>query len=113
MRLQRATSLPSSFMSLTTDDTKITVTKLDATRRQLKAAIRLWFEDGDPVVIHTLIAAAYEILDTLAQRQGVADLLFAPDIVKDEYRTQWVRSVKSPANFFKHADRDPEGVLEF
>jgi hypothetical protein len=44
-------------MPLTTD-TKIVVTKLDAARRQLKTAIRHGFEDGDPVAIHTLIAAA-------------------------------------------------------
>jgi hypothetical protein len=96
-----------------TDDTKIVVTKLEAARRQLKTAIKLWFEDGDPVAVHTLIAAAYEILDTLARRHGAVDLLFAPDIIKDEFRTKWVRSIKSPANFFKHADRDPDGTLEF
>jgi hypothetical protein len=95
------------------DDTKIVVTKLDAARRQLKTAIKLWFEDGDSVAIHTLIVAAYEIIDTLAGRKGVVDLLFAPEIVKDEYKLQWIRSVKSAANFFKHANRDPDGVLEF
>jgi hypothetical protein len=95
------------------DDTKIVVTKLDAARRQLKTAIKLWFEDGDSVAIHTLIVTAYEIIDTLAGRKGVVDLLFAPEIVKDEYKLQWIRSVKSAANFFKHANRDPDGVLEF
>src|SRR5207245_10811773 len=39
-----------------TDNAKITVTKLDAARRQLRTAIRLWFEEGDPVSIHTLAA---------------------------------------------------------
>jgi hypothetical protein len=96
-----------------TDDTKIVVTKLDAARRQLKTAIKLWFEDGDPVAVHTLIAAAYEILDTLAQRSSAVDLLYAPNIINDDHRIKWLRAIKSPANFFKHADRDPDGTLEF
>ena len=33
----------------------IVVTKLDAARRQLRTAIRLWFQEADPVSIHTLL----------------------------------------------------------
>jgi hypothetical protein len=60
------------------DDTKIVVTKLDAARRQLKTAIKLWFEDGDPVAIHTLIVAAYEIIDILAGAKGCGRSTFRP-----------------------------------
>lgn len=41
---------------------KIQVTKLDAVRRQLETAVILWFHDGDPVSIHTLTGAAYQII---------------------------------------------------
>jgi hypothetical protein len=95
------------------DDTKIVITKLEAGRRQLRTAIRFWFEDGDPVAIHTLVAATYEILDTLAKRRGVVDLLFDTDIIKDEYRKKWIKLLKSSANFFKHADRDADDSIEF
>jgi hypothetical protein len=44
------------------DETKITISKFDAARRQLNTAITLWFADGDPVAIHTLAYAAYEII---------------------------------------------------
>ena len=35
----------------------ITVSKLDAAKRQLETVIRLYFFDGDPVSIHTLTSA--------------------------------------------------------
>src|SRR5262245_42997551 len=38
------------------------VSKLDAARRQIRTAIRLFFEDGDTVSIHTLTSAAEELL---------------------------------------------------
>jgi hypothetical protein len=36
----------------------IRIGKLDAARRQLQAAIMLWFTEGDPVAIHTIASAA-------------------------------------------------------
>jgi hypothetical protein len=38
------------------------VSKLDAAKRQLETVIRLYFSNGDPVSIHTLTAAAYNVL---------------------------------------------------
>jgi hypothetical protein len=73
----------------------------------------LWFADGDPVAIHTLLAAAHEVLYVLHKHQGHADLLFNSDLIKDQYRKLWMRAVKAHANFFKHADQDPEGTIEF
>jgi hypothetical protein len=40
---------------------KLKISKLDAAKRQLEVAIRLYFYFGDPVAIHTLTAAAYNI----------------------------------------------------
>ena len=36
--------------------------KLDVIRRQIKEAVRLFFEERDRVVIHTIIASAHQIL---------------------------------------------------
>ncbi|MGH3631605.1 MAG: hypothetical protein ACRDRL_29725 [Sciscionella sp.] len=96
-----------------TSEPRIKVSKLDAARRQLRTAIRLWFEDGDPVAIHTLIAAAYDILHTLSRRKGARDLIFDSRLIKDEYRRKWIKLNKSEAAFFKHADYDPEGEIDF
>ncbi len=96
------------------DETKIKVSKLDAAKRQLDAAIELWFYDQDPVAVHTLAAAAYEIIhDINLKKGGSVDLLYDTVMIKDEYRKEYVDLVKKPGNFFKHADRDPEAILEF
>ena len=51
------------------------VSKLDAAKRQLETAIRLYFSNGDPVSIHTLVAAAYAILHDVTGRKGADPML--------------------------------------
>jgi hypothetical protein len=94
-------------------DKKIEVSKLDAARRQLRTAIRLWFMEDDPVSVHTLAAAAHEIVHTLFRRKGHKGLLFDSDVIKDEYRSEAAKLIKSSATFFKHAQKDPEAIIQF
>ncbi len=93
---------------------KMTVTKLEAAQRQLRTAIRLWFNDGDPVSIHTLLAAAHEIIHRLYRNKGLSGLLFNSKRIKDEFRAEWARKIKEAPNFFKHATHEPaQATLEF
>jgi hypothetical protein len=94
---------------------KVRIGKLDAARRQLRTAITLWFNDGDPVAIHTLASAAYEVIHFVSKKRDPyrRDLLFDSDLIKDEYRDAFCSHLKKPANFFKHADRDGDSVIEF
>jgi hypothetical protein len=95
---------------------KLKVSKIDAARRQLDCAIELWFLEKDDVSIHTLAAASYQIIHDISQKRKIGrDLLYDTDIIKDEYRADFVRLVKQPQNFFKHADKDPDpdGQIEF
>jgi len=91
----------------------IRITKMDAAVRQLRTAIRLWFHDGDPVSIQTLLAAAHEIIHVLYKRQGLKDLLFDSSLIKEEYRSTVAKRLKAIPSFFKHAREDPEGEIEF
>jgi hypothetical protein len=97
------------------DRTKITVTKLDAAKRQLRTAIRLWFEDEDPVSVHTLAFAAYEIAHVVSKKRNPArrDLIFDTLKIKEEYRADWNKSIKKQASFFKHAKKDWDDSIEF
>lgn len=93
----------------------IYVSKLDAARRQLEHAIRLYFRHGDVVVIHTLTSAAHQILRDLGKAQGVKSIMHdeGMELIKPERRDE-VRKIYAKAeNFFKHADRDPEEQLKF
>jgi hypothetical protein len=92
------------------------ITKIEAARRQLATAIELWFHDKDQVSIYALSFAAYEVIHFVSKRKGrTRDLIFDSLILKKEYENNFFRLVRGTANFFKHADRDPnpEGVLLF
>jgi hypothetical protein len=93
----------------------LTVGKLDAARRQLDTAIRLYFVYGDPVSIHALASAAYQLLDDLIAVRGgptgFKDLFLK--IVRPDRIDEARKKLNEAQNFFKHADRDHDGVLDF
>lgn len=92
----------------------IRITKLDAARRQLRTAISLWFANGDPISIHTLAFAAYEVIHKVSEKKGRTEkLLWDSPKIKDEYRNEFISHSKKHANFFKHADRDIDSSIEF
>ena len=95
--------------------TAIRIGKLDAARRQLRTAITLWFNDGDPVSVHALAYAAHEVIHAISKRRDPnrRDLLFDSVLVKDEYRREFNATIRKHANFFKHADKDGDSVIEF
>lgn len=65
------------------------ISKLEAARRQLEAAIRLFFLNGDPVAIHTLTGAARGLLGDLSHAEGKKGLL-------DTYFFPYVRPEIAP-----------------
>jgi hypothetical protein len=95
---------------------KFNVSKLDATRRQLETAIRLYFWDADAVSIHTLTAAAYDVLRDVTKQKGADPMLIKGqllELVKPEYKQMVIDKANEAQNFFKHADRDHEATLDF
>lgn len=87
----------------------IHVTKMDVVHRQLRMAIRLWFDEGDPICIHTLAAAAHQIIhDINIARKGPPLLFDSKTIAKGE-RQKFVQGVKFDQSFFKHGDRGKAG----
>jgi len=92
------------------------VSKLDAARRQLDCAIALYFGEGDSVSIHTLVAAAYEVLRDLSARDKALRPMLKErslDFVRAEHHKAVLRKLSEAENFFKHANRDPDKTLEF
>lgn len=94
----------------------LTLSKLDVAKRQLEIAIRLYFTYGDPVSIHTLAAAGYNVLRDLTEKRGAEPMFLKGlllDNVRPEYKDQVIRKLNEAENFFKHADRDHASTLEF
>lgn len=89
---------------------KLHISKIGAARRQLLEAINLFFQERDPVSVHTLVSASLGILhehfDAYAAMNS--NLMLHPEsiYIKDEYRKDWIRITRNASNYFKHADQD-------
>jgi hypothetical protein len=55
---------------------KLRVNKLDAARRQIDTAICMLFAEDDPVAVHTLVCAGWQVLRDLCE--NVARLAIKP-----------------------------------
>lgn len=92
---------------------KIRVNKTEAARWQIDVAIRLLFSNEDPVAIHTLVAAALRILRDICEKRDdtVTHKIFKA-IIRPGMEKKFWRMMSAPANFLKHANRDPNAILD-
>ena len=94
---------------------ELELNKTNVARRQLETAIELFFREQDPVSIHTLTAAAYEVLADVArgrgQRMNLAEQL--ETLFPEEVANKLARLMRKPQNFFKHAERDVNASITF
>lgn len=82
-------------------------------RRQLDTAIEMLFQGADPISVHTLACAATNIFTDLVRKAGLdtwSDHMVAcfPGLEEEVRRT-----MRRAQNFFKHADKDHDQVLDF
>ena len=88
------------------------LTKLQAVERLVDSAIRLLFRYEDPLIIQLIVASAYRVLRDLADKRGNVEIrktevaFIEPGTEKEYYA-----ALADVANFLKHADKDPDGVL--
>ena len=95
-------------------DERIQISKLDAARRQLDGAIRLLFDGGDPVAVHTLVGAASVIISDLVRKHH-------PDKSWDKFAqeankitaSEYFQVMRKSQNFLKHARDDADATLDF
>jgi hypothetical protein len=76
------------------------INKLEAARRQIDCAIRLYMADEDLLAIHTLAYASLTVLTNYDKKANKGSI-WAKILRADPH--QWAREI---ANFLKHADRD-------
>jgi len=96
------------------DSQEITISKLDAARRQLKTAAEIWFMEGDEVSVLALAYASHEIIHRLFRNAGHSDLIYDSILVDDKDRADFNKSLKEVPNFFKHArNENMEDTIAF
>jgi len=90
--------------------------KMEIAYRQGLTAIEMFFEEKDPVSIHTLAAAAYNILRDISVKDNTGRMILKQkslELIAPEYHKEWTEHVNKFENFFKHADRDHKIEIEF
>lgn len=87
------------------------IDKVKVVNRQIKEAVRLFFNERDPVAIHTLIASAHQILFDLGKQKNIQSLLKNTASLRKSEVQKFIRQINYPYNFFKHADKDPNSKI--
>jgi hypothetical protein len=92
-----------------------TLSKPQVAVRTLAGAVRLFFEDRDEVVTHTVVGAAQGLLRDLAKARKleITSILHDHPALRQELKRDWFALLNGPRNFFKHADSDADELLEF
>jgi len=90
----------------------IKVNKIEAARRQIDAAIRLLFDNEDPIAIHTLTMAGFRILRDLADKQNCNFNKEVKSLFKPGMEGKAWGAMQSFANFLKHAQKDPDAIID-
>lgn len=91
----------------------IKVNKIEVARRQIELSIRLLFLNEDPIGIHTIAAAGFKILHDLGKVKNDSQInQYLKNIIRPGMEGKFWNVFNRAANFFKHADRDPDDILE-
>lgn len=89
------------------------ITKLGAARRQLVTAIRLFFDDREPVSVHTLAHASWRIIRDLCNFEERVTFLEVHAAKHDLALRDVYARARQFRNFFEHAKEDPNAEIEF
>ncbi len=93
--------------------TKVPITKLEAARRQIETAIILWFNESDPVSIHTLVSAGHRLVYDINRKSLGLPMLGDTTNIRPGREKEYRKILAKPSNFFKHADWGAEKTLLF
>ena len=91
----------------------IRITKTEAAERQLNQAIRLVFQRGDMLSVHTLAGASFQLLADLGKPQNILSPLRHSDRIRPEAEKEWLAALNRTQNFLKHADRDGDATHDY
>ncbi len=89
------------------------ITRRFAARSQIETSIDLFLRHSDYISAHVLAWSAVEMLRGIAKTQGKETFHERlEDHIRSEYLKDWRDHLKSHYNWAKHADRDPERILD-
>ena len=86
---------------------KLDLTKIDAAEAQLKAAVRMYFENKHLAPVYTLANAVREVVGQIGEHLDVETVQKEIAKARGMKVEDMIRPLTKTANFFKHANRDP------
>ena len=86
---------------------KLNLTKIDAAEAQLKAAVRMYFENKHLAPVYTLANAVREVVGQIGEHLDVETVQKEIAKARGMKAEDMIRPLTKTANFFKHANRDP------
>jgi hypothetical protein len=93
------------------------ITKEEVARREIEAAIRMYFSEEDAIAVHIVASAAYRVLTDICKRKKIRsghDEIM--DRIVPDKKKEARRLMTAAYDYFRHADgkfadRDPDLVL--
>jgi hypothetical protein len=92
------------------------VSKIEAARREINSAIRMYFAGEDLLAIHGIVAGGLQLLEDLGEKQGKQlGIELGMELIRPERQDEMRKLMRKPQNFIKHANRPGQenAVLEF
>lgn len=88
------------------------ISKIDASRRQLDTAIRLYFNHGDEISIHTLTCASHEILKKIGENTNIESVILDKmvNMAYENKREELRKKLNEAKTFFKHGLRGSKEI---
>ena len=90
---------------------KRSITKQQALRHLIHAAVRMTAAREDPFAIHLVIQSADKLLIDLSSKMGKPLVLRWDEFMKPEYKSALLSIHRETFNFLKHADKDYDQEL--
>jgi hypothetical protein len=91
----------------------IKVTRKLLCETQINSSIQLLFNNGSPLVIYLISHAALDVLEDVARSKKLRTIYqMMEDRIAPHHLSEWRKSIRKHYNFMKHADRDPEVVID-
>lgn len=87
--------------------------KINVAEAHIVSAVKLYFENAHPASVYLLASAAREIMTTLGIKAGGETFLHQLSAWTGQPLEQTAKKAHAFARFFKHADKDPDAVIEF
>ena len=92
------------------------LTKIEAARREINAAIRMYFANEDPLAIHSITAGGMQLIQDLGEKQDKRlGIELGMHLIREERQDEVRILLRKPQNFIKHSDRlgQENAVLDF